>query len=473
MNATSVSAREHAIAVERPVAFYRHGWHSWSPSGWVDPTARRSPITDVGRRLGHDDPAHAFDEAMGGSSVGAVEQPDGSVMLLGALGPGARVWPESSQLRGSCEGGEVEWFAAGGSEQAVFASYADALSRRLGRRGGTRMRVWCSWYSYYESITEAAMRDVLAGLWELPFDVVQVDDGWQHAVGDWQPNEKFPTGMATMAKQIRASGRRPGLWLAPLIAHADSNLVRTRPELLLHSADGDPTVAGVNWGGAYFALDPTSEATSEFLRDLIGTVRSWGYEYLKLDFLYAAAFPGAHETDQPREVAYRNAIEVIRDAAGDNCYLLACGAPIVASIGLFDGIRIGPDVAEFWEDPAMVALGDESARGAHNALATACQRLWLSPAIDTDPDVVYFRHEGVELGERAIGGLHDLAQIARFVGVSDPPSLLTPPERAALGRALEATPTAVQTGRYAWRLDDRPVDFSWVVTPDANRDGTR
>ena len=100
-----------------------------------------------------------------------------------------------------------------------------------------------------------------------------------------------------MAERIRATGRRAGLWLAPLIAHASSQLADDRPELLLRSADGEPVVSGINWGGPYFSLDPTADATKDFLAELIGTVRWWGYNYLKLDFLYGAAFPGVRETD--------------------------------------------------------------------------------------------------------------------------------------------------------------------------------
>jgi alpha-galactosidase len=458
---------EPVVEVGAPVAFYRHGWHSWSPTGWVDPSARRRPIADLGRRLGHDDPAHALDEQMGGSSVGAVQLADGSITLLGALAPGAWVWPGGSVLRGASESGEIEWFVASGDERDVFAGYAEALADRLGRRGGTRMRVWCSWYSLYESITEAAMNGVLSGLGDLPFDVVQIDDGWEEGIGDWQPNGDFPGGMAGMAERIRAGGRRAGLWLAPLIAHSSSQLANERSELLLHTTDGEPVVAGINWGGPYFALDPSAQATTEFLGELIGTVRGWGYDYLKLDFLYGAAFPGFHATEMPREVAYRQALQVIRDAAGEDCYLLACGAPILASIGIFDGIRIGPDVAEFWEEPAMVALGDESARGARNALATSSQRLWLRPAIDTDPDVAYFGREEIDLDERTIGAVQDLAQIAGFLGVSDPPASLTKSERAELERMLLATPTVVQVDRYRWQVNGQLVDFSWVLDRDA------
>jgi alpha-galactosidase len=76
-------------------------------------------------------------------------------------------------------------------------------------------------------------------------------------------------------------------------------------------------------------------------------VRSWGYQYLKLDFLYIGGLIGRRHNAVPREEAYRNDLRVIREAAGD-AYILACGAPILASLGLCDGIRIGPDVSPFW-----------------------------------------------------------------------------------------------------------------------------
>ena len=58
----------------------------------------------------------------------------------------------------------------------------------------------------------------------MPFDVFQIDDGWQLAHGDWEPNKKFPSGMNTMAEKISANGRTPGLWLAPFMVSANSQL---------------------------------------------------------------------------------------------------------------------------------------------------------------------------------------------------------------------------------------------------------
>ena len=451
-----------AIEAGPAVAFYKHGWHSWSPSGWVDPTQPVSPIADEGRRLGHDDPLHAFDARVGGSGVGISELSDGSVTLLGALDPGARVWPDGSALRGSTEGEPVEWVSIAGKEHAVFREYASLLAARFGRRGGEKVKVWCSWYSFYEDVTEAKMNEVLVGLDGTPFDTVQVDDGWERAVGDWQANADFPGGMVAMADRIHAAGFTPGLWLAPLIAQSTSHLAAERGELLLRDEAGDPVVAGINWGSPYYALDPTAEATLAFLGDLIEEVRGWGYRYLKLDFLYAGAFPGVHANAMPREAAYHRACEAMRSAAGDDCYLLACGAPILASLGLFDGIRIGPDVADVWEIPELVALGDESGRGARNALATSINRLWLRDVIDVDPDVVFFRGD-TDLDGRTLSALRDLATIARFVGVSDPPDALDENQRIDLATLLREDPAATSRSRYGWDIDGRTVDFSWVL----------
>ena len=436
-----------AIDAGPAVAFYKHGWHSWSPSGWIDPTQPVAPIADEGRRLGHDDPLHSFDTHIGGSGVGLFEHTDGSVTLLGALDPGARVWPNGSVLHGSTEGEVVEWATITGEEHAVLSDYAALLAGRLGRRGGRKLGVWCSWYSFYEDVTEARMNDVLSGLDGIPFDVVQVDDGWQRAVGDWQANGDFPGGMAHMARRIETAGFTPGLWLAPLIAQSTSDLALERGELLLRDEAGEPVVAGINWGSPYYALDPTAEATLAFLSDLIEEVRRWGYRYIKLDFLYAGAFPGVHANPMPREVAYRRACEAMRRAAGDDGYLLACGAPIIASLGLFDGIRIGPDVADVWEIPELVALGDESGRGARNALATSINRLWLKDVIDVDPDVVFFRSD-TDLDGRTLSALKDLAAIASFVGVSDPPNGLDEDERIDLTAMLRDDPAVTRRGRY-------------------------
>jgi alpha-galactosidase len=452
--------REEPVVEVGPITrFYRHGWHSWSPTGWVDPALEVRPIPDEGRRLGHDDPVHAFDTFVSGSCVGVAEDASGGYTLLGSLSPGARVHPDGPTLRGVADAGVVDWLVARGAMNEVFDAYVEELTARLGRRGRGRVRVWCSWYSYYEDVTEEAIRRTIGAARPYPFDVIQVDDGWEAGIGDWEPNDDFPRGMGHVADVIQTNGYEAGIWLAPLIAREGSRLVDERPELLLRDHDGAPVVSGINWGGPYYSLDPTSEATAEFLTDLVTTVRSWGFSYLKLDFLYAAAFPGAFARPMPRELAYRHAMGVIREAAGDDCYLLACGAPVIASTGIFDGMRIGPDVAEFWDDDYLTSIGDMSGRGARNAIATSSARLWMRDLFDADPDVVYVDRSSVRLDDGTVASLMDLARITGFTGTSDRLEDLEPEEASQLIALLSDEPMITRGPNMQWGVDGRDVHF--------------
>jgi alpha-galactosidase len=449
------------VPASDPQRFYAHGWHSWCRTGWVDPQHSRRRIRDRVDRLGHDDPIHAFDAHPGGSAVGAVEHRDGTVTLVGALGLGGWVSLERGRLAGRYEDDPGRWLVARGNPGEVFDAYARELASVHGRRGGTDVRLWSSWYGYYEDIDADRIERVIDGLGDLPFDTVQIDDGWQVAIGDWAPNARFPQGVAPLAQRIAATGRRAGLWLAPFIAAPDSAVTARHPEMLLRDENGDPVMAGENWGAPYFALDVTHPATTDHLERLFTGLVAAGFGFFKLDFVYAAAFPGRPHSPMGREAAYRNGLATIREVVGDEVYLLACGAPIAASIGMCDGIRIGPDVGPWWVDPD--AADPATGRGARNALATAVNRLWLRPAIDIDPDVVYFREHGVRLNAAARHRLRQLAHIAHFRGSSDPPEWLTAEERHALGRFLAEEPAILETSRFGWRVGAEDVDFAPVL----------
>jgi alpha-galactosidase len=419
--------------------FYRHGWQSWSPALWERLSLPPRPVMPPERRAQADDPVHALSSAHAGSGLGGLEGPDGRVLLLGALGTGARVEGDGELLRGY--GSSGGWFLGSGDEAKVFSSYARLLGERLGRGGGGEApRVWCSWYSFYTNISEPAMLEVLAGLSGLPFDVFQLDDGWQRDMGDWEANETFPGGMERFAERVRQSGLRPGLWLSPLIVRPSSSLFAERPDWLLRDSAGALVPAGFNWGGPYYALDTTRSEVGDWLEDLMRRVVGWGYDYLKLDFLYAGALQGKRFRDLPREEAYREALSRLRGAARD-AYLLACGAPVLPSLGLCDGLRVGPDVAPYWDnEDRSLHLNDPTGPGTRSAVSNTVHRLWLSPLVHVDPDVAYFRtrYNLLTPSERRL--LQDLGLVAGFKATSDPPDWLDPEERESLRAFLEPVP---------------------------------
>mgnify|MGYP005837828151 FL=1 len=443
--------------------YFKHGWQSWSEAGWVSLKENPKPILPPERRPQCDDPAYALSPVHGGSGLGGIAGFDGGMLFLGALRPGARIEADRLSLKGACDH-EMQWFLAYGEERQVLGRYAELLATTLGIRAQRAApRVWSSWYGYYQNISEGLLLQTLSGLQGLPFEVFQVDDGWQQNIGDWEPNHKFPSGMSTIALRAQSQGLTPGLWLAPFIARPSSSLFKEHPDWFLRDEKGALVSAGTNWGG-YYALDVTLPAVQYWLRTLIQTVRGWGYRYLKLDFLFAAALPGTRYAGASREEAYREALRIIREAAGDEVYILACGAPIIASLGLVDGLRIGPDVAPFWDnEDRRVFLHDPTGPAAYNALRTSLHRLWLKPLVHTDPDVVYFRtrYNLLTPAQRAV--LQDLALVSGCKATSDPPEWLDGEEREQLKEWLEASPAIEQTGPYTFKIGEREVDFSsWL-----------
>jgi alpha-galactosidase len=445
-----------------PKRYLYSGWQSWSLTAWVETERPVHPMRPSSLRAMQSDPAYAAEGRPHGSWYGAVEMPDGQALLLGALGLESHVRLDGDKLVGAYEVGQGEWFVAVGEESALFERYAALLKPRFGSgRVAKSLRVWCSWYGLYTDINQARLLKILHDLGDLPFDVFQVDDGWQVAIGDWEPNYKFPAGMDGMAASIKSSGRKAGLWLAPLLVVPSSDLYRQHPDWLLRNKHGRPVSAGFNWGEQLYALDITHPAALDWMRVLMQKVRGWGYEYAKLDFLYAGALPGKRHVDgMPREAAYREGLKAIREALGE-AYFLTCGAPVLPSLGLCDGLRVGPDVAGYWtshrDDDLLM---NTATPGARNAIRTTLQRLWLQPLVQTDPDVAYFRTRLNDLTADQKQLLQDLAQIAQFKATSDVPAWLSESERLALRHFLEHNPTVRKMGRNAYELDGRGVDFS-------------
>ena len=248
--------------------------------------------------------------------------------------------------------------------------------------------VWCSWYHYFAHVTEADIDENLRAIDDagLPVEVVQVDDGYQAGMGDWLlPSDRFRS-VPGLIRRIRADGRRAGLWVAPFIAGAESDLVRRHPDWLVGGEDG-PVSAGENWGQALFALDVTHEGVRRYLADVFAEMQGWGVDYFKLDFLYAGALPGGRRHQASAIEAYRSGLELIREAT-TGAYLLGCGAPLLPSVGLVDAMRVSPDTAPNWEP----ANGDMSEPAGRAAAATGQGRAWQHGRFwVNDPDCLIVR----------------------------------------------------------------------------------
>lgn len=112
---------------------------------------------------------------------------------------------------------------------------------------------------------------------------------------------------------------------------------------------------------------------------------SAGFTILKLDFMWVGAIPGVRASGADPITAYREALRLIRQAAGPAVQLLGCGSPTLASVhaGL-TSIRVSPDIGPVWEPPG----GDLSQPAGRSAVVTGRARTHLAHLIRPDPDVL-------------------------------------------------------------------------------------
>jgi alpha-galactosidase len=280
-----------------------------------------------------------------------------------------------------------------GSESEVFDHY---FSHFDGAVDPEPRSGWSSWYRYYHEVDEGAVRSNLEAYRSrgIPLDIFQIDDGWQRSVGDWlEVDESFPSGMAALASEIRSAGYTPGLWIAPFVAEESSQLFREHPDWFIKDATGDPLVAGYNpfhWTGRFYALDPLFPQVYEYLRRVFATVfEEWGFGFVKLDYLFAAAM-------LPREGKSRGrimfeALRMLREFTGERMSL-GCGVPLGSAFGFLDYCRVGADTAPCWEDGKLVWAGYRERTSTRNALRSTIGRRQLSGrAFGNDPDVFILR----------------------------------------------------------------------------------
>ncbi|HEX4905083.1 MAG TPA: glycoside hydrolase family 36 protein [Acidimicrobiales bacterium] len=451
---------------------YRHGYQSWSPSGEarlgvdVDPSSQ--PTLSLVRGMHHADPEPVTDPHQLRSELVTVVNGTCYGFLGGTDHDGTfRIRLRDGRIEVTVEAFLGGAHLAAGETRVLhpvrrFASLDDwavAYGAANAARVDAPYQVgWCSWYHWFSEISEDALRQQLALAADWPFDVFQLDDGFQAQVGDWlDTNEKFPTSVDGIASSIRAAGRTPGIWIAPFLAAPASEVAQQHPDWLArHAATGDPLRGSYNdhWGGSVGTLDTTNPDVLAHLEHVGRSLVEAGFDYLKLDFTYAPSLPGIY-ADPTRTPAQRvrAGMEAVRRGAGDDAFILGCGLPLAQAVGVVDGMRIGADVAPRWDPPPQVwegALYDGVAPSTANALRNTIsrqfmhRRLWLN-----DPDCLMLRTseteltpEQVERWALAVGESGGMALVSDDLALLDDGSRALLDRVLALGRAADAAVTA-------------------------------
>jgi alpha-galactosidase len=257
-------------------------------------------------------------------------------------------------------------FASGPNRAALLAKLAGRIDQN---HPPLRFKAppagWCSWYCFGPRVTAKNVMDNLGAIVkDAPqLKYVQLDDGYQPAMGDWlETGAAFGGGVQEVLKAIRKQGFEPAIWVGPFIAEAASHVFQQHPDWFMKGDDGKPLPADKvtfqGWRrGPWYALDGTNPEVQKHLENVFRTMRQqWGVTYFKLDANFWGAMHGGklHDPKATRIEAYRSGMQAILRGAGDS-FILGCNHPIWASFGLIHGSRSSGDISRKWDTFRSVA----------------------------------------------------------------------------------------------------------------------
>jgi alpha-galactosidase len=287
-----------------------------------------------------------------------------------------------------------------GSEEYVFDLYFDLMN--IKKPSANPMTGWTSWYNYYQNINEDIIINNLNHFkyFDKNIEIFQIDDGYETFVGDWLDidGNKFPRGMSYIADAIKAKGYKAGIWLAPFVCETNSKIFKEKNHWILKDNNGELVLAGSNWS-RFYALDIYNKEVREYIKNVFSVVLDeWGYDMVKLDFLYAVCLiPSKTKT---RGQIMTEAMEFLRKCVGDKL-ILGCGVPLGPSFGLVDYCRIGCDVGLDWNDKPYMRMLHRERISTLNAIGNAIGRRQLNGrAFLNDPDVFFLREDNMILTEK-------------------------------------------------------------------------
>lgn len=276
---------------------------------------------------------------------------------------------------------------------SVYQTTIEKIKTLFPQKNIKKLTGWTSWYNYYQKINEQIILENFENFRKLypQGSVFQIDDGYQSAVGDWLviDNVKFPKGLRHIAQTIKEAGYIPGLWIAPFVAQKNSLIFQNNKDWFLKDESGKYIIAGSNWGG-FYVLDIFNSYVQQYLKDVLQTItQQWGFEFIKVDFIYAVALKPLNGLSRAQVLTY--ALKFLRECL-PNVTILGCGTPLAQAINYVDYCRIGPDMGLNWNGLFYEKWLHRERISCYNSLNNTISRFWMDGIFwGNDPDVFFLR----------------------------------------------------------------------------------
>ncbi len=413
------------LEAERPLAdgevFFANGFQSWSTTyecgkddkaGDISPLAKVSAFT---RRLAAMSGDYHFTECGRQGVVHSLTytyfRKGGDIELFGSATErtgytifelnsvtgvfGIRKDVEGKTIDSDYELLDVKVFC--GTYDNAFDAYFASLNLR--KPGIEHLSGYTSWYNYFQKIDEKIILRDLDGLDDVKdsVSIFQIDDGYESYVGDWLDVDpvKFPGGMKMIADRIHDKGYLAGIWIAPFSVQRVSKIAKEHPDWLIKDKNGKREWGCFAWGGAY-TLDMYNPEVRKHIKHFFDVIlNEWGYDMVKLDFLYSEATEPRY--NKTRGQIMCEAMDFLRECVGEEKLILGCGVPLGPSFGVVDACRISCDVDLVYSGKFYNKFNlNSELPSAQNAINNSIFRRHLNGRVFcNDPDVFFLRKDNL------------------------------------------------------------------------------
>ena len=260
------------------------------------------------------------------------------------------------------------------------------------------IRGYTSWYNHYQNINEDIILNDLKGIDSTSYDLFQIDDGSETYVGDWLDidKNKFPNGLKGIVEKIHSKGLKAGIWLAPLVCEKSSKLFNEHQDYLYKENDV-PVAAGCNWSGDY-VLDIRKKEVIEYIKQVLHYYIDLGFDFFKLDFLYASALINDPNYTRAEMMSY--IMNILADELKDKL-LLVCGVPLSSAFNKATYARIGPDISLNFDDKFYMRFMHRERISTKITLVNTIYRSIMNRiCFYNDPDVYLLRDNNIKLNKK-------------------------------------------------------------------------
>ena len=284
----------------------------------------------------------------------------------------------------------------GEKRDALFEKLAERINENHPRRKYADIPFgWCSYHSISGIKAEEMYMQARAMHTRIPeLKRIQIDDGYQ-SYTDWLiPNPETGADMKKMCDRIRAEGCEPAGYISPFTVDVRSRLFAEHPDWLIRDKHGRKVISGIAWGG-FYALDFEKEEVRTYIKAFFDRVfDEWGFDMVKLDFLYAAAIKPRN--NKTRGQLMCEAMDFLRECCRDKI-ILGCGVPLAPAFGVVDACRISCDVENTFKEKFYVKVTNQEIISAKMAMVNSVYRRHLNGRIwANDPDVFFLRDGGMK-----------------------------------------------------------------------------